>query len=139
MPGRRCVVQGCSNTSQQSLGISLHSSPLAKSVRNAWVRFVRTHRANFNPQGSLRFVVCSEHFQPQSFEKALHVDGFKRFLRPGSIPTIWTKDKTQLGSSSARTARRRRKVRIYSRGAMHTCHYSVYIYLIMQGRFYYQQ
>ena len=117
MPGSRCVVQGCSNRSQPSLGISLHSSPVVKRTRNAWVRFVRTHRANFNPEG--RFVVCSEHFEPHCLEKTLHVEGFRRFLISGSIPTIWKKGTAQPASSSARKVRAQRKVRISRRLSCH--------------------
>ena len=32
-------------------GISAHFSP-AKSERDKWLRFVHTHRANFNPSGN---------------------------------------------------------------------------------------
>ena len=112
MPGSRCVVQGCSNVSKSSLGISLHSSPAT--VRDVWVRFVRTHRANFSPQG--RFMICSDHFQPSCFERPIHVEGFRRFLVPGAVPTIWKKV-DQLEPSSARS---RRKVRTFSQTCVKT-------------------
>ena len=58
MTGSRCVVQDCSNRSNHASGRSLHRSPAIKSEREKWVRFVRTHRANFNPSGT--FVICSD-------------------------------------------------------------------------------
>jgi len=106
MPGSRCVVQDCSNTSKHSTGISLHSSPVNKPFRDQWVRFVRTHRANFNAKG--RFMICSNHFESSCFQRTMHLEGFRRFLLPGSAPTIW-KTKELLESS---TARSRRKVRV---------------------------
>lgn len=107
MPGRRCVVQGCSNTPNLEAGISVHISPKNKSARDKWARFVRTHRANFNPQG--RFMVCSEHFGEDCFERSLHFEGSQRTLRPGSVPTIWIKQSSQEPSSS-RSVRNRKKV-----------------------------
>ena len=47
----RCVVHGCSNRSNVKAGISAHFSPIIKSERDKRLRFVRTHRANFNPTG----------------------------------------------------------------------------------------
>ena len=105
MPGSRCVVQGCSNSSKISSGIFLHCSPVDKSTRDAWVRFVRTHRANFKTEG--RFMICSEHFEPNSFERTVHIEGCRRFLLPRSIPTVWT---TKNIKSKPTSARSRRKV-----------------------------
>jgi len=101
MPPKRCVVQNCSNVAN-SKGISLHFSPQAGKVRDQWVRFVRTHRANFNPTG--RFGVCSEHFDDKSFQRAVYVEGSSRRIVPGAIPTIWKK------GSEVRSDRDRRKV-----------------------------
>lgn len=89
MPSRRCVVQGCSNVSNISAGISVHKSPIDKTLRAKWKAFVGTHRAHFNPDG--RFAVCSDHFSPDSFERSVHVDGAVRRLKEGSFPTIWKK------------------------------------------------
>ena len=105
MPSSRCTVQGCSNISNHSAGISLHRSPASGAVRDQWLRFVRTHRANFAPRGI--FVVCSEHFTENCFERGLHVDGSKRTIRSHAIPTVWKKGPEKLSS-----ARSRRKVRM---------------------------
>jgi hypothetical protein len=90
MPPSRCVVQGCSNSSRPKSGISVHLSPENKSQRDQWVRFVRAHRANFNPQG--KFGVCSYHFEIQCFQKVF-IQGFtsRRRILEGSIPTVWKK------------------------------------------------
>ncbi|KAJ7331122.1 THAP domain containing [Desmophyllum pertusum] len=108
MPGRRCVVYGCSNISNPEGGISVHISPASKSMRDKWLRFVRTHRVNFSPTG--RFVVCSDHFNLESFERSFHVEGSRRTLRPGSFPTIWKKLPSQEPSSSRRVRTRRKAV-----------------------------
>lgn len=107
MPGRRCVVQGCNNTPNLEGGISVHISPKNKSARDKWARFVRTHRANFSPQR--RFMVCSEHFAEECFERSLHVEGSQRTLRPGSVPSIWM-NKTSQEPCTSRSVRTRKKV-----------------------------
>ena len=92
MPSRRYVVQECSNVSNLSAGISVHKSPINKTLHAKW----KAHRAHFNPDG--RFVVCSDHFSPDSFERSLHVNGTVRWLKKGSFPTIWKKrGKTVIG------------------------------------------
>lgn len=118
MPGRRCVVYGCSNISNPEGGISVHISPASKSMRDKWLRFVRTHRVNFSPTG--RFVVCSDHFNLESFERSFHVEGSRRTLRPGSFPTIWRKLPSQEPSSSRRV-RTRRKVKLVSISTCSVC------------------
>lgn len=107
MPGRRCVVQGCNNTPNLEGGISVHISPKNKSARDKWARFVRTHRANFNPQR--RFMVFSEHFAEECFERSLHVEGSQRTPRPGSVPSIWM-NKTSQEPCTSRSVRTRKKV-----------------------------
>ena len=67
-------------------GISAHFSPTIKSERDKWLRFVPTHRANFNPTG--RFFVCSVHFAEECFSRAIHMQGCSRRLIPGSVPTV---------------------------------------------------
>ena len=107
MPGRRCVVQGCNNTPNLEGGISVHISPKNKSARDKWARFVRTHRANFNPRG--RFMVCSEHFAEECFERSLLIEGSQRTLRPGSIPSIWM-NKNSEEPPTSRSVQTRKKV-----------------------------
>lgn len=50
-------------------GISAQFCPTIKSERDKWLRFVRTHRANFNPSG--KFAVCSVHFAEECFSRAV--------------------------------------------------------------------
>ena len=83
----RCAVYGCSNVFDPETGISVHKSPRNTSDLNKWKRFVRLHRANFNP--SVRFGICSTHFTKDCFSRTLYVKGHQRRLRKGSIPTIW--------------------------------------------------
>ena len=105
--GRRCVVQGCSNTLDHESGISVHVRLINKGDRDKWVRFVRTHRVNFSPSG--RFMICSKHFDKDCFERSLYMEGWQRTLRPGSVPTIWTNQTFQEPPSS-RSVRKRKKV-----------------------------
>ena len=101
MPGRRCVVQGCNNIPNLEGRISVHISPKNKRARDKWARFVRTHRG--------RFMVCSEHFAEECFERSLHVEGSQRTLRPGSVPSIWMNNNSEEPSTS-RSVRTRKKV-----------------------------
>ena len=99
MLSNRCVVQNCSNVSNPSEGISIHRSPSNSATYAKWIRFVRTHRANFNPQGT--FVICSEHFSPECFQR-MHMQGSRRILVPNSIPTIWKANPQKPTSSRTR-------------------------------------
>ena len=112
MPSTRCVVQDCSNESDATAGISLHISPKNKTTRANWVRFVRTKRANFIPLDETRFMVCSEHFSADSFERAYHIKGVSRRLKLGAVPTVW-KGKSKLTEDEF-TPRQRRKVSKYT-------------------------
>ena len=95
MGGSRCVVQGCSNVSNQEKGIALHISPAGKTERDKWVRFVRTHRKNFAPEG--RFMICSAHFEENCFTRAFYSD-FRRQIKHASVPTIWRKAMQKAGA-----------------------------------------
>ena len=103
MVSNRCVVQGCSNTSDIKAGVSLHKSPVDRNLRLKWKAFVSTHRAQFNSDG--RFVICSDHFSKDCFERSFYLQGFRR-LKPESIPTIWQRsEKTIQGCLSKRNRR----------------------------------
>ena len=111
MPSTRCVVQDCSNESDATAGISLHISPTNKTARANWVRFVRTKRANFNPPDETRFMVCSEHFSADSFQRVYHIQGVSHRLNLGAIPTVWKPISNF--SEDEFSPRQRRKVSIY--------------------------
>ena len=106
MPGKRCVVYGCSNIADHKAGVSLHSSLVLKNIHDKWVRFVKTHRTNFNSPGD--FAICSRHFEVSCFERPLHIPGSRRRLLPGSVPTIWRD-----GEEKPISARRSRKVSLH--------------------------
>ena len=68
----RCVVFGCSNTSNLKKGIALHRIPYANDKRpeankrrKAWVDFVKRKRKNWQPSSSSE--VCSKHFKEDDF------------------------------------------------------------------------
>lgn len=102
MPPTRCVVQDCSNFSNNKAGISIHNSPKSGHLRNEWIRFVRTKRQNFKPSG--RFGICSIHFESEQFTRKVHIEGYERRLIKGACPKIW-KD-AQEGTPQSERARR---------------------------------
>jgi len=107
----RCVVQGCSNSSNPVAGISLHWSPANKGLYVKWKAFISLHRKNFNPKG--RFMVCSEHFNKDCFKRLFHMEGNVRRLEPGSIPTVPTVwRKSEISVNQPLSHRSCRKVRI---------------------------
>ena len=73
MPNR-CVVYGCSNTSNTCEGIALHAIPFrnddrpeTKKRRKVWVNFMKQKRTKWEP--SSHFVICSKHFKAEDFEQ----------------------------------------------------------------------
>ena len=73
MPNR-CVVYGCSNTSNTREGTALHAIPFpnddrpeAKKRRKVWVNFVKQKRKKWEP--SSHSVICSKHFKAEDFEQ----------------------------------------------------------------------
>lgn len=110
---KRCVVFGCSNTADHKSGISIHLSPMNKTVLDAWKRFVRLHRVNFNPNG--RFGVCSNHFQENQFSRYVHVEGQRRVLIPRAIPTIWVRELSEEKANSTSDRSRRQVSEKYTK------------------------
>ena len=101
----RCLVHGCSSISDMNAGISAHFIPTIKRERDTWLRFVHTHRANLNPSG-IKFVAgVFSPFRRGMFFRAFHMEGCRRRLIPGSIPTI---RKIEPGKQSSK--RQHRKV-----------------------------
>ena len=92
-------MQDCSNGSYTKAEISLHKSPIDKISKRIWINFVKTKRANFNP-GEARFMVCSDHFSPECFERSYHLEGSMRHLKLDSIPAIWKKPTISAETSS---------------------------------------
>ena len=69
----RCVVYGCSNTTDKENDIFLNQIPFwdesssdAVKRRKKWMDFVRRRRYKWTPTRSS--VVCSKHFTPECFE-----------------------------------------------------------------------
>ena len=74
--GKYCVTGGpgnvsCTNNSRTE-GISMHLFPRDDVTRQKWVRFVRRHRANWQP--SKTSVLCSVHFELSDFEQRLDLN-----------------------------------------------------------------
>ena len=94
--GKYCVAGGPGNVScinnSRTEGISMHLFPRDDVTRQKWVRFVRRHRANWQP--SKASVLCSVHFELSDFEQRLDLnlgDGSSfrtmRWLKKGAVPT----------------------------------------------------
>jgi hypothetical protein len=86
MPSR-CVVYGCSNTSDAANQIALHPIPYyedsrseAVKRRQRWVEFVKRRRARWEPTKESR--VCSKHFKPEDFVRILTVPGLEERTFP---------------------------------------------------------
>ena len=135
--GRTCAAGGpgqisCTNSSY-SPGISMHTFPVNKQIRAKWVKFVRTHRPDF--QATNYSALCSLHFSLSCFtrlklndlmsasaetcketvkptsEKAYE----KRILIRGSIPTIHCANKSpEIVEGSDRDRRRSQAVSVKS-------------------------
>ena len=70
---KRCIVYGCSNTSDISNDIFIYeipfwdeNSPVAVKRRKKWINFVRRRRDKWTPTRSS--VVCSKHFTEDCFQ-----------------------------------------------------------------------
>lgn len=63
---KRCVVQGCGKIAKD--GVSLHMFPANPRVKKLWVKFIKTHRKNFDGPTTYSFV-CSRHFVPEDFQE----------------------------------------------------------------------
>ena len=122
----------CTNSSY-SPGISMHTFPVNKQIRAKWVKFVRTHRPDF--QATNYSALCSLHLSLSCFthlklndlmsasaetgketvkstrEKATE----KRILIRGSIPTIHRANKSpEIVEGSDRDRRRSQMVSVKS-------------------------
>ena len=95
--GKRCVAGGpggvsCGN-SQHTPGISIHHFPDKKKDPgrfNQWVRFVRRHRPNWNPQSG-QTILCGIHFEDCCFNVKKDIAsslGIQLRLNKDAVPTI---------------------------------------------------
>ena len=75
----------------------------AQQIRRIWVKLVETKSTNFNPgPAELRFMVCSEHFASECFERSVHISGSVRRLKTGAVSTIWKKGPANISSHEHR-------------------------------------
>ena len=117
-----CVAGGpnqksCTNNGDTP-GISMHRFPTDPAVRQQWVKFVKRHRADFNPaEYSNRIYLCSAHFEPHCFSKrfantleTFDNDRTKRFLSRGSVPTIDVQGAQTFCSSTYKISAKERRL-----------------------------
>ena len=95
--GRYCVAgapnnQSCTNSSNTP-GIRMHQFPSDPVVRDKWVKFVRKHRRDFEPQSKYSSL-CSAHFEESCYSRKLSVlsgmeEGtqIRAVLIQGAVPT----------------------------------------------------
>ena len=95
-------------------GISMHMFLRDDVTREKWVRFVRRHRAKWQP--SKTSVLCSVHFELSDFEQRLYLNlgegssfQTKLWLKNGAVPA---KDCVQQ-QENALTSREQRMVSVY--------------------------
>lgn len=92
MPGGdHCVAFGCTNRRGSKPHLSFHHFPNDSGLCARWVQAVK--REHFKPTANS--VLCSEHFDSKSYFTSLGEDDGHdarkrpRFLKPGSLPTIF--------------------------------------------------
>jgi len=81
-----CSVSGCNNRSEKDRvrGVSFHSLPVKKPlVAKQWLDQIRRDK-RFGPPEPKYVYVCSAHFT-----RLLSEDFHSRFLKTGSVPTIF--------------------------------------------------
>ena len=86
MRGRRSVVDDYGKESIDESEIPIHSSPTSEYVYFKRKRFVCVHRKDFNPVGQP--ADCSVHFTAECFTQAFYEKGTRKYLKPGTVPTI---------------------------------------------------
>ena len=71
-----CVAGGPSTYSFNNTnfveGITMHKFPKDEELRKKWLKFVHTHRPNFEPKE--RSCLCSSHFEPSCFERKIDLE-----------------------------------------------------------------
>lgn len=85
---KRCVVGGCSNSSQDK--VSVHQYPKEQAIRQKWDAFVKSTRKDWK-SGNDHSIVCGAHFKaPDDFVGwSMYQAGYRRQLNlPGAIPSI---------------------------------------------------
>lgn len=105
----RCVAAGCSNTPSDR--VSLFKFPKERALRAQWEKQVQRTRAQW--KATENSFLCSEHFTEDSFEvdSALaSTFGMKkrRRLKPGAVPSIFSRASTESRAEVHRRSPRKR-------------------------------
>lgn len=110
-----CMVPGCTNDSKTSKEkeISYHRLPKDKKLSKIWIE--KTKRKN--PPKRESCYVCSEHFEPQCFNRSFKFElagqKDKKTLIPGAVPTIFMfKKKKQERATSIKRRQKREKEQV---------------------------
>lgn len=111
-----CIAFGCSNDSRYSKNISYHRLPRDEKQRKVWL----TKISRENPTISQNSVVCSEHFEPDCFERDMKAELLgskpKAWLKPEAVPSIFSHRppaKKRRTSSEKRLKEKEKKEVIY--------------------------
>uniref|UniRef100_A0A6I8S2T2 Manganese-dependent ADP-ribose/CDP-alcohol diphosphatase gene2 n=1 Tax=Xenopus tropicalis TaxID=8364 RepID=A0A6I8S2T2_XENTR len=89
----KCIVKGCSNTTQKNSGVTLHGFPNSLSAIKLWLEQTGNDFGDLDAfakrvlDSRSRWIyrMCSKHFSPQSYIWS----GKKLILRPDAVPTIF--------------------------------------------------
>ena len=135
---KRCVVYGCSNTTDLAKGTVLYSipffgetSPVAVERRKKWVDFVRRRRDKWSPTNSS--VLCQKHFTADCFDHgSVAIEKYKRpRLRRdeyGVCVFLTLQSGVEEKEESERTKRKRRReeVSVFGRDKLYESAYILY-------------
>ena len=110
-----CVAAGCYNTHRD--GVSLFQFPKDSALREKWAEQVKRYREDWEP--TRHSVLCSEHFDDSCFEMAARLmpsfglGKTKRSLKPGAVPTLFSRPLKRKGKGPKPQARKRGKTAAY--------------------------
>ncbi|KAG8446015.1 hypothetical protein GDO86_013767 [Hymenochirus boettgeri] len=89
----KCIVKGCSNTTQKNSGVTLHGFPNSLDAIKLWLQQTGNDfgdldafaRRVLDSRSRWIYRMCSKHFSPQSY----YWSGKKLILKPDAVPTIF--------------------------------------------------
>ncbi|XP_018090908.1 zinc finger protein 615 isoform X2 [Xenopus laevis] len=89
----KCIVKGCSNTTQKNSGVTLHGFPSSLNAIKLWLQQTGNDFGDvdafakriLDSRSRWIYRMCSKHFSPQSYIWS----GKKLILRPDAVPTIF--------------------------------------------------
>ncbi|CAN7992815.1 unnamed protein product, partial [Ixodes hexagonus] len=110
---RNCVAQGCSNSVWYS-GRPMHTFPREPTLRKLWIRVARPSQPTWVPaKGDC---LCTDHFADEDYDRSptvlrsLGLPVKHVFLKPGAVPSLFTRKRKQKQLNGVEEKRRRKEV-----------------------------